>query len=138
MKFLSMNTERLKNEIAELNEELNIIRFERDNAITNYNKAARNIQGLNKEVDNLHNKIQKSSSRFGQLIDYLYRLNDPKHIEVLETIIGADEKHALDDLQTRVNETTKRLTDIIDLVYLSKDEELIDKLNSIIKKKHDH
>ena len=131
MKFLSMSINKLKRDIAELNEEVDVSKFERDNAITNYNKAAMKIQELHREVDRMQNKLQRSSSQLGQLIDYLYRLNDPKHIEELEQIIGTEEKQAIESVQAKADATSRQLAEVMDLIYLSKDKELIEKVSTI-------
>lgn len=134
MKFLSLSIERLKKEISELNEDLNVSKFERDNAIAHYNKASMKIQDLHREVDGLQNKLQKTSSQFGELIDYLYRLNDNNHIQALEEIIGTESKQDLDDIRSKYASLTKQLAEVIDTVYLSRDKGLIDRINSIIKR----
>jgi len=132
-KFYLMSIDRYKNENNELNEELNVIKFERDSAITNYSKASKKIQELYKEIDDLQLRVQKTSTRFGQLIDYLYRLDDPRHLVELENIIGTDDKRILDDIHVKAGTIKHQLAEVIDIVYLSKDKGLIDKVNQAIK-----
>lgn len=133
MRFLNMNVDRLKKEIGELNEDLENIKFERNNAISNYNRASKKIQELSKDYENLQLRLMRTSSQFGQLIDYLYNLEDPRHITQLENIIGNAEKLDSEDLHVRLNFLRKQFSDVINLINSSKDKHLIEETGKILK-----
>ena len=133
MRFLNMNVDRLKKEIGELNEDLENIKFERNNAISNYNRASKKIQELSKDYESLQLRLMRTSSQFGQLIDYLYNLEDPRHITQLENIIGNTEKLDSEDLHVRLNFLRKQFSDVINLINNSKDKHLIEETGKILK-----
>ena len=134
MKFLSMNIEQLKKEISDLQDELRVHKFDRDNAITNFNQASKKIQEQNAHIEGLQRKLQKTSSQFGEIIDYLYRLNNQKYIEQLESIIGTDDRKLMEETHWKIGLLHKKLAEVMEAVSASKDKKLLERVNAVVKR----
>lgn len=122
-----------KKEIENLKEELNIAKFEGSSAVSNYRRAAERIDELNAQLDAARLRLQSTSDKFGKLIDYIYRLNNPNYLTVLEDIVGGKGRNDLDDVYKKYDNLKRNMAEVTDLMYMSRDRTLIDKLEEINK-----
>lgn len=135
IKLLDINVQRYKRELDDANEELEVAKFERINTVTYYNKACNMIKKLEKDQEHMKGEFDKTSERFSQMVDYIYRLNDSSHFSVLENILGREKKDDLDDIYHRHDKLNATLSQLIDMVYLSNCSELKDEVSKLIKRK---
>lgn len=133
IKFLSRSVEQLQKSVADLQDELRVSKFDRDNAITNYSQASKKIQDLNIQIDSLQRKSQKTSSQFGELIDYVYRQGEDRYIHRLEDLIGTDDKRMVEETHAKILNLNKKLAEISALIFTSKDKKLADNVNAVIR-----
>ena len=133
-KFLSMSVDQLQREVVDLKEELKVCKFDRDNAITNFNQASKKIQEMNAEVDASQRKMQKTSAQFGELIDYLYRTANDKCIDKLEEIVGTQDKRMIEEAHWKIKALNTKLAEVAQLAAAAKDKTLAQKIDAVVKR----
>lgn len=124
-----------KREFELIKDELARTRLENANVISSNRKAADRVDELNSQLDAARLRLQSTSDKFGRLIDYIYRLNDEKHLKVLEDIVGGKGRTDLDDVYRKNEDLKRKLADMTDLMYMSRDRTLIEKLEELHKRK---
>lgn len=138
VKLLDANIRINKRELDEVNEEVEILKFERINTTAYYTKACKKLKKLETNHKNLQNEFAKTSHRFSQIVDYIYRLNNQDHFSVLEDIISKKEREGLDDIYKRYEKLNTDMSRLIDVIYLSNCEEIKEEVGKIIKSNKKH
>lgn len=133
--FLNNTIKNSKKEVENLKEEVSVSKFEGSYAITNHRKAAERIDELNSQLDAARLRLQTTSEKFGKLIDYIYRLNNPEYLNVLEDIVGGKNRTDLEDVYKKYENLKRKMAEMTDLMYMSRDRTLIDKVEEINKLK---
>lgn len=129
----SMRDDKLR--IEALKDELAKARAENVNAVSSNRKAVDRIEELNSQLDAARLRLQTTSDKFGKMIDFIYRANNPQYLAVLEDIVGNKGRNDLDDVYKKYEALKRRMADVTDLMYMSRDRTLIDKLEEINKNK---
>lgn len=124
-----------RSEIDVLKEDLSITKFESVSAISNYRRAAERVDELKTQIDAARLRLQMTSDKLGQLIDYLYRVNNPEHLNVLEDILGTRSRSDLDDIYKKYENLKNKMGEVTDLIYMAKDKALVDKLEALERPK---